>query len=131
MQWDEIVIELVIRIVCSVILHLLVDLLIKRKIKQNDAYKEKLTLFSEFFRRMEKNQRNVTTIELENMLADAHETFKEDEELMEYFRPIQIGLMWTLRFNRSGGTATYDFSNDDYLEFKKILKKKRGDMPVA
>ena len=131
MQWDEIVIESVIRIVCDVILSLLVDLLIKRKIKQKDAYKEKLKLFSEFFRRMEKNQRNVTTIELENMLADVDETFEEDEELMEYFRPVQIGLMWTLRFNRSGGAATYDFSNDDYLEFKKILKKKRRDMPVA
>lgn len=131
MQWDVIVIELVIRIVCSVILPLLVNPLIKRKIKQKDAYKEKLKLFSEFFRRMEKNQRNVTAIELENMLADADETFEEDEELMEYFRPVQIGLTWTLRLNRSGGCATYDFSNNDYLEFKKILKKKRGDMPVA
>lgn len=131
MQWDVIVIELVIRIVCSVILPLLVNPLIKRKIKQKDAYKEKLKSLAEFFRRMEKNQRNVTAIELENMLADADETFEEDEELMEYFRPAQIGLTWTLRLNRSGGCATYDFSNNDYLEFKKILKKKRGDMPVA
>lgn len=131
MQWNEIVIELVIEIVCGIILPLLVDLLIKREIKQKDAYKEKLKLFSGFFRRMEKNQRNVTTIELENMLAKADETFEKDKELMKYFRPVQIGLMWTLRFNRSGGAATYDFSNNDYLEFKKILKKKRGDMPVA
>lgn len=131
MQWNEFVIELVIGIVCSVILPLLVNLFIVRGIKQKDAFKEKLKSFAEFFRRMEKNQRNVTTIELENMLADADEAFEEDEELMEYFRPVQIGLTWALRLNRSGGCATYDFSNDDYLEFKEILKKKRGAMRVA
>lgn len=124
MQRDVIVIELVIRIVCSVILPLLVNPLIKRKIKQKDAYKEKLKLFSEFFRRMEKNQRNVTTIELENMLSDADETFEEDEELMEYFHPVQIGLIWTLRLNRSGGCATYDFTSKSYSDFKIILKRK-------
>lgn len=124
MRWDEIVVELVIRIVCDVILSLLVDLLIKREIKQKDAYKEKLKLFSGFFRRMEKNQRNVTTIELENMLAKADETFEKDKELMKYFRPVQIGLTWTLRLNRSGGCATYDFSNKDYSDFKMTLKRK-------
>lgn len=123
MQWNEIVIELVIRIVCGV-LSLLVDLLIKRKIKQNDAYKEKLKPLAEFFRRMEKNQRNVTTVELENMLADVDETFEEDEELMEYFRPVQIGLTWTLRLNRSGGCATYDFTSKNYSDFKVALKRK-------
>ena len=73
---------------------------------------------------MEKNQRNVTTIELENMLADADETFEEDEELMEYFRPVQIGLIWTLSLNRSGGCATYDFTSKSYSDFKIILKRK-------
>lgn len=124
MQWDEIVIELVIRIVCGVILFLLVDLLIKRKIKQKDAFKEKLKSLAEFFKRMEKNQRNVAAIELENMLADADETFEEDEELMECFRPVQIGLTWTLRLNRSDGCATYDFTSKSYSVFKMTLERK-------
>lgn len=124
MQWDEIVIKLVIRIVCDVILFLLIDLLIKRKIKQKDAFKEKLKPLAEFFKRMKKNQRNVAAIELENMLADADETFEEDEELMKCFRPVQIGLTWTLRLNRSGGCATYDFSSKCYSDFKMTLKRK-------
>lgn len=123
MQWNEIVIELVIGIVCGV-LPLLFDFLVKRRIKQKDAFKEKLKSFAEFFRRMEKNQRNVTTVELENMLADADEVLEEDEELMEYFRPVQIGLTWTLRLNRSGGCAAYDFSNKSYSDFKMTLKRK-------
>lgn len=131
MQWNEIVIELVIGIVCSVILPLLTKLLIERKIKRKDAYKEKLKSISEFFERMEMDQRNVTIKELEEKLVDAKSTFEKDKKLTRLFRPVLVGMASTLRFNRSNGYITYDFINQDYLDFKEELDNKaRGGLPL-
>ena len=61
---------------------------------------------------------------INNHLVEYRNLYDCDNDLKEAFRNVDVGLCRTIQMNKNGGSASYDFNNEDFIKFKNALERR-------
>ena len=61
---------------------------------------------------------------INNHLVEYRKLYDCDDDLKKAFWNVDVGLCNVIHMNGNGGTAFYEFNNDDFIKFMNALERK-------
>ena len=126
--WQQVLLNFGISVLAGIISGFIVSLVctffIEKRIKRREEYKNKLLLSLLFFETIETKMSGYRLEYINNQLVEYRNLYESDNELKETFHIVDVGLSSTIHMNINGGTASYDFRNEDFFKFKEILESR-------
>lgn len=126
-MWKAILIDFFISVIGGIISGIIVAIVssnfIEKRIKKREEFKRKLILSLIFFEKLE-TQMSGFDLEFISKVVELRNLYSEDAELKEVFHSVDIGLSTTINLCERGGSASYDFCGNDYINFKNILERR-------
>lgn len=127
-NWGEILTNFTFSILASIISGVIVSFicayLIEKRIKQREEYKNRLLLSFLFFETLETRMSGYSLEFINNHLVEYRKLYHCDDDLKKAFWKVDVGLCNTIHMNGNGGTAFYEFNNDDFIKFMNVLERK-------
>ena len=128
MSWQEILISFSISILAGIISGIFVSLvcfcLIEKRIKRRESHKNNLLLSLLLFETLETKMSCYCLEYINTSLVQYRKLYECDNDLKEAFHRVDVGLCNTIHIIKNGGSASYDFNNEDFLNFKNILERR-------
>ena len=128
MSWSEVLINFGISIFAGIISGIIVSFvcsyLIEKRIKRREERKNNLLLSFLFFETLETKISSYSPEFINNHLVEYRNLYDCDNDLKEAFRNVDVGLCRTIHMNKNGGSASYDFNNEDFIKFKNALERR-------
>ena len=126
LSWSEVLINFGISIfdgiISGIIVSFVCSYLIEKRIKRREERKNNLLLSFLFFETLETKMSGYSPEFINNHLVEYRNLYDCDNDLKEAFRNVDVGLCRTIQMNKNGGSASYDFNNEDFIKFKNALE---------
>ena len=126
MTWQKIVVDIIIGLTTGILASIITNVLIERRIKKKDDYKNQLIGIYKFFMRFESRGSKISVDEIQKVLVECRVLFKQDSELSNLFKSIDVTLSTLIRLHGDNNAISFNFDSEEYEKFIETLDKRIG-----